>query len=44
MSVFADVTRACTATVQQRNLLFDGPDYVNVGEPGQYLRRLKRLT
>jgi hypothetical protein len=30
--------------VQQRPFLFDGPDYLNVGMPGQYLRRLKRLT
>lgn len=43
-NVFSDVMRAYTGTVQQRPFLFDGHDYLNVGVPGQYLRRLKRLT
>lgn len=43
-NVFSDVMRAYTGTVQQRPFVFDGPDYLNVGTPGQYLRRLKRLT
>ena len=42
--VFSDVMRAYTGTVQDRPFVFDGPDYLNVGTPGQYLRRLKRLT
>lgn len=44
MNVFADVMRAYAGTVQTRSFLFDGPNYLNVGTPGQYLRRLKRLT
>lgn len=44
MNVFADVMRAYTGTVQKRSFVFDGKDYLNVGTPGQYLRRLKRLT
>ena len=44
MTVFADIMRSYTGTVQKRDFLFDGPDYLNVGTPGQYLRRLKRLT
>lgn len=43
-NVFSDVMRAYTGTVQERPFLFDGPDYLNVGVSGQYLRRLKRLT
>jgi hypothetical protein len=43
-TVFADVMRAYTGTLQTRPFAFDGPDYINVGTPGQYLRRLKRLT
>lgn len=43
-NVFSDVMRAYTGTVQKRNFLFDGPDFLNVGDPGQYLRRLQRLT
>lgn len=44
MTVYADVMRAYTTTVQERSFLFDGHDYLNVGTPGSYLRRLKRLT
>ncbi|MBI1770880.1 MAG: hypothetical protein HYR68_00645, partial [Burkholderiales bacterium] len=44
MNVFADVMRAYAGTVQKRSFVFDGKDYLNVGTPGQYLRRLKRLT
>jgi hypothetical protein len=44
MTVFADVMRAYTGTQQKRDFLFDGPNYLNVGTPGVYLRRLKRLT
>ena len=36
--VEADVMRAYTGTVQKRPFLFDGHDYLNVGEPGKYLR------
>jgi hypothetical protein len=36
--------RAYTGTVQSRQFLFDGYDFLNVGVPGQYLRRLQRLT
>lgn len=43
-TVFADVMRAYTGTVQKRPFKFDGPDYLNVGVSGQYLRRLMRLT
>jgi hypothetical protein len=43
-TVFSDVMRAYTGTVQSRPFRFDGPDYLNVGVPGQYLRRLQRLT
>jgi hypothetical protein len=43
-NVFSDVMRAYTGTIQARPFRFDGPDYLNVGVPGQYLRRLKRLT
>jgi len=43
-TVQADVMRAYTGTVQTRPFSFDGKDYLNVGVPGQYLRRLKRLT
>ena len=43
-NVFSDVLRVYTGTVQSRPFLFDGPDYLNVGVPGQYLRRLQRLT
>lgn len=42
--VFSDVMRAYTGTVQDRPFEFDGPNFLNVGEPDQYLRRLKRLT
>lgn len=43
-TVFSDVMRAYTNTVQTRPFSFDGPDFLNVGVPGEYLRRLKRLT
>ena len=43
-TVVADTMRAYTGTVQKRPFVFDGEDYLNVGTPGQYLRRLKRLT
>jgi hypothetical protein len=43
-TVFSDVMRAYTGTVQSRPFRFDGPDFLNVGVPGQYLRRLQRLT
>jgi hypothetical protein len=36
--------RAYTGTVQERPFQFDGPDFLNVGVSGQYLRRLQRLT
>lgn len=42
--VFSDVLRVYTGTSQVRPFTFDGPDYLNVGEPGKYLRRLHRLT
>ena len=44
MTVFADIMRGYTGTVQKRSFLFDGSDYLNVGDPGIYLRRLKRLS
>jgi hypothetical protein len=43
-TVFSDVMRAYTGTVQQRPFRYDGHDHLDVGVPGQYLRRLKRLT
>jgi hypothetical protein len=43
-TVVSDVMRAYTGTVQKRPFLWDGDDYLDVGVPGQYLRRLKRLT
>ena len=43
-TVTADVMRAYTGTVQTRPFLFEGPNVINVGEPGVYLRRLQRLT
>ena len=43
-TVFADAMRAYTNTVQTRPFTFDGPDFINVGTPGAYLRRLRRLT
>jgi hypothetical protein len=43
-TVYSDVMRAYTGTVQARPFLFDGDNYLNVGVPGSYLRRLKRLT
>ena len=43
-NVFSDVMRAYTGTVQSRPFRFDGHDFLNVGVPGQYLRRLQRLT
>jgi hypothetical protein len=43
-NVFSDVMRAYTGTVQARPFRFDGHDYLNVGVPGSYLRRLQRLT
>ncbi|HSS52026.1 MAG TPA: lipocalin-like domain-containing protein [Thermoanaerobaculia bacterium] len=43
-TVFSDVLRVYTGTVQKRTFLFDGHDFLNVGTPGQYLRRLQRLT
>jgi hypothetical protein len=44
MTVFADIMRAYTGTVQRRPFLFDGPDHLNVGASGEYLRRLQRLS
>lgn len=44
LTVFSDVMRAYTNTVQTRPFQFDGNDFLNVGTPGQYLRRLQRLT
>lgn len=44
LTVFADVMRAYTGTVQERPFTFDGYDFLNVGTPGQYLRRLQRLS
>lgn len=47
-NVFSDVMRAYTGTVQARPFSFDGPNFINVGNPGttsgSYLRRLERLT
>lgn len=43
-TVTADIMRAYTGTVQKRPFVYDGDDFLNVGVPGQYLRRLKRLT
>lgn len=43
-AVFSDVMRAYTGTTQRRKFRFDGPDHLDVGEPGAYLRRLRRLT
>lgn len=43
-TVYSDVMRAYTGTVQPRPFVFDGNDYLNVGVPGSYLRRLKRLS
>ena len=43
-TVTADVMRAYTNTIQTRPFTFDGHDFINVGVPGQYLRRLQRLT
>ena len=43
-NVFSDVLRVYTGTVQKRPFAFDGPNFINVGEPGSYLRRLERLT
>lgn len=42
--VFSDVLRVYTNTVQTRPFAFDGPNFINVGTPGSYLRRLQRLT
>lgn len=42
--VFSDVLRVYTGTRQVRPFAFDGADFLNVGEPGKYLRRLRRLT
>lgn len=45
--VTADVMRAYTGTQQPRSFTLEtsgGIDYINVGEPGQYLRRLRRLS
>lgn len=42
--VVSDVLRAYTGTVQSRPFVYDGDDFLNVGVPGQYLRRLKRVT
>ena len=43
-TVFSDVLRVYTGTIQSRPFRFDGHDFLNVGVPGQYLRRLQRLT
>jgi hypothetical protein len=47
-NVLSDVMRAYTGTVQPRPFSFDGPNFINVGNPGttsgSYLRRLERLT
>jgi len=45
--VQADVLRAYTNTEQKRPFVLetlDGVDYINVGEAGVYLRKLRRLT
>jgi hypothetical protein len=42
--VFADVLHAYTGNKQIRPFSFDGPNIKNVGTPGQYLRKLERLT
>jgi len=44
MTVVSDVMRAYTGTVQTRSFVFAGRDQIDVGTPGQFLRRLKRLT
>jgi len=44
LTVVSDVMRAYTNTVQTRPFTFDGNDFINIGTPGQYLRRLQRLT
>lgn len=46
-TVVADVMRAYTGTIQNRPFTLtteNGVDYINVGEEGVYLRRLRRLT
>ncbi len=43
-NVVSDVMRAYTKTIQTRAFVFDGNDIINLGEPGVYLRKLKRLT
>jgi len=43
-NVVSDVMRSYTNTIQTRAFVFDGSDFINLGEPGVYLRRLKRLT
>jgi Lipocalin-like domain len=43
-TVFADVMRAYTGTVQKRPFVYDGDNHLDIGVPGQYLRRLQRLT
>ncbi len=45
--VTADVLRAYTGTLQPRPFVLEtvkGVDYINVGEKGVYLRKLRRLT
>jgi|SRR6185436_1134200 len=44
LTVLSDVMRAYTNTVQSRPFTLEGTDIINVGVPGQYLRKLKRLT
>lgn len=43
-TVISDVMRAYTGTIQARPFSFEGPNIINVGVPGQYLRKLERLT
>ncbi|HEX2677045.1 MAG TPA: lipocalin-like domain-containing protein [Polyangiales bacterium] len=44
LAVTADVLRAYNGTTQRRKFAFDGPDYIEVGDPAAYLRRLRRIT
>ncbi len=43
-TVVADLLRAYTGTVQKRPYRFNGNDVLDIGVPGQYLRRLQRLS
>ncbi|HVW98183.1 MAG TPA: hypothetical protein VHA56_19600 [Mucilaginibacter sp.] len=50
LTVTHDIMRGYTGTVQTRPFAFEGPDIINVGNPGdgtqsgEYLRKLKRLS